>query len=74
MSLIIADLRETVMIDGTTGDTDMADILEKIHRGVIIKYVHLRNADLAGTAINDKWKAFIKQQNVKNFDKIIWVK
>ncbi|OHD63115.1 MAG: hypothetical protein A2176_08420 [Spirochaetes bacterium RBG_13_51_14] len=67
-----ADLREAIMVSGVDGVTGN-DIQKKIDRGEIVQFVHLRNADCAGTAIDVKWKDFIQNQRVKNFEKIIWV-
>jgi uncharacterized protein YjbI with pentapeptide repeats len=69
-----SDMRDAFLVAGIPDDTDMAALQAKIQRGEINYYVHLRNADLAGTAISVRWKAFIASLNTRNYDKIVWVK
>jgi uncharacterized protein YjbI with pentapeptide repeats len=69
-----ADMRGAIMVIGVADGSDMNAIREKLASNGLVQYTHLRNADFAGTAVNIKWKNFIQQQGVRNFDKIVWVK
>ncbi len=69
-----ADLREAVLALGPVNYSDYLALPDKISRGEVIYYAHLRNANLAGAVINKRWKKFISLQNAVNIDKIVWVK
>jgi uncharacterized protein YjbI with pentapeptide repeats len=69
-----ADMRGAILVAGTTDKTDYNSIQDKIIRGEISYYIHLKFTDMAGAAISAKWKPFLEKQNIKNFDKIIWSK
>ncbi|OHD69262.1 MAG: hypothetical protein A2W19_15840 [Spirochaetes bacterium RBG_16_49_21] len=73
-SLNSADLRNAVFVAPGAENATCDKICEDIRRGIIVNYVHLRNADLSGAAISSEWKQFIQMQKVRNFDKIVWVK
>jgi hypothetical protein len=68
------DLRDAYFVIQADANTAVDEICEKIMHGKMTNYVHLRNADCSGAAINSRWKCFIQIQGVRNFDKIIWVK
>ena len=69
-----ADLRESILATGIGNYTDYITLQNRINRGENIYFTHLRNADLAGAVISMRWKKFIGEQNVVNYDKILWVK
>jgi uncharacterized protein YjbI with pentapeptide repeats len=69
-----ADLRDALFIDLTGMEENYQEIGAMIKQKKIVNYTHLRNADLAGTAIGARWRQFIESQNVRNFNKIVWVK
>jgi len=69
-----ADLRDAVLVVGVADGSDMNAIRNELVITGLVQYLHVRNADMAGAAVSMKWKQFIQQQGVRNFDKIIWVK
>jgi len=72
--LVDADLRGAVLVVGVAEGSDMNTIRGELLVTGLVQYIHVRNADLAGAAVSVKWKQFIQQQGVRNYDKIIWVK
>ena len=68
-----ADLRGAVMVIGVPEGSDMTVIDREVALTGLAQYAHFRNADFGGTAVSMKWKQFIEQQGVKNFEKILWV-
>ena len=68
-----ASLQDALFIDTAGAVVTDVDIVAMISQKKIINFIHLRNANLSGTAVSIKLKRFIEMQNVKNFDKIVWV-
>lgn len=69
-----ADMRDAIMVIGVPEGSDMTVIHETMNLSGLVQYAHFRNADFSGTAVSMKWKNFIKQQGVRNYNKIIWAK
>jgi uncharacterized protein YjbI with pentapeptide repeats len=68
-----ADLRGAVMASETP-DGDGAGSAPDRTPGSMPYYAHFRNADFNGSSVSVRWKDFIKNQGVKNFDKILWAR
>ncbi len=73
-SLVGADMRDAIMVIGAAEGADMSVIMQILDRNGLVQYAHFRGADFTGAAVSGKWKNFIKQQGVKNYDRIIWAK
>lgn len=63
-----ADLRDAILADVMPVGNAAA------RQQGITYYAHFRNADFAGAAVSSRWKAFLKNQGVRNLKKIIWAK
>ncbi|MBN2157807.1 MAG: pentapeptide repeat-containing protein [Spirochaetes bacterium] len=66
-----ADLRDAIFVSKSDTSTDES-MRNSDNRSPL--FAHLRNADMSGAAVSVKMKDFISKQNVRNFEKIIWVK
>ncbi len=73
-NLVGADMRDAIMVMGVAEGADMDVIMQILDRNGPVQYAHFRSADFTGAAVSGKWKNFIQQQGVRNYDKIIWVK
>jgi uncharacterized protein YjbI with pentapeptide repeats len=69
-----ADLRDALLIDLAGVEANYQEIGAMIMQKKIQHYTHLRNADFSGTTVSARWRQLIESQNVKNFNKIVWVK
>jgi uncharacterized protein YjbI with pentapeptide repeats len=69
-----ADLREAILTSGPADSTGPSGTRVAGSGAAVTYFVHLRNADLTGTAIGISMKDFIEKQEVRNFKKIIWSK
>jgi uncharacterized protein YjbI with pentapeptide repeats len=66
-----ADLRGAVM-EAETQDGVVKGIAPAREPGLMPYFAHFRNANMDGAAVSARWKIFIKNQGVRNYDRIIW--
>jgi uncharacterized protein YjbI with pentapeptide repeats len=68
-----ADLRGAVMASETPDGNGAESVPERTPDSMPY-YAHFRNADFNGASVSVRWKYFIKNQGVKNFDTILWAR